>query len=271
MQTSGKWPISVCTWSFRKPVEEIGSVMTALGLEHVHLDLTPALGAGGEAYLDAVRAQGWTVTSAMLAFAHEDYSTLDTIKVTGGIAPDDKWPASGEAFAAAAKIAAGLGTRYISLHVGFLDHTDAAYAKKFEERVRFLGDAAAEAGVSLLMETGQESAEELQRFLETLNHPHIFLNFDPANLILYNKDEPLAAVRRLAPWIRHVHVKDALRTREPGTWGSEVAWGDGEVNAFAFLNALREIGYDGALAVEREAGDQRVKDIALAVRRLMAY
>jgi sugar phosphate isomerase/epimerase len=121
------------------------------------------------------------------------------------------------------------------------------------------------------METGQESAEELQRFVETLNHPNVMLNFDPANLILYNKDEPLSAFRRLAPWVRHVHIKDAIRTTKPGTWGSEVVWGSGQVNSFAFLDTLAECGFEGAVAIEREAGNQRVKDIATAVRRLMAY
>ena len=98
---------------------------------------------------------------------------------------------------------------YIAMHVGFLDHSDHAYAKKFYDRVRELGDRAGDAGVTLLMETGQESAEDLQRFAETLNHPNVLLNFAPANLILYNKDEPLTAFRRLAPWVRHIHIKDA--------------------------------------------------------------
>ncbi|MDX9866442.1 MAG: sugar phosphate isomerase/epimerase family protein [Kiritimatiellia bacterium] len=271
MLKCGTWPVAVCSWSFRKSVEEVGSVMTALGLEHINLAIAPALAPDGEAYLDAVRAQGWTVTAGMMNFDYEDYSTLDTIKVTGGIAPDAHWPASGEAFARAAKITAALGSRYIMMHVGFLDHSDAAYAKKFYDRVRALGDAAGEAGVTLLMETGQETAEELQRFVEKLNHPNVLLNFDPANLILYNKDEPLSALRRLAPWIRHIHIKDAVRTAVPGTWGSEVVWGEGQVNAFAFLNVLAEVGYEGAVAIEREAGEQRVRDIAIAVRRLAAY
>lgn len=271
MLKCGKWPVAVCSWSFRKSVEEIGSVMTALGLEHINLAIAPALMPDGEAYLDAVRKQGWTVTAGMMNYDYEDYSTLDTIKVTGGIAPDAHWPASGEAFARAAQITAALGSQYIMMHVGFLDHTDNAYAKKFYDRVRALGDSAGEAGVTLLMETGQETAEELQRFVETLNHPNVLLNFDPANLILYNKDEPLPALRRLAPWIRHIHIKDAIRTTVPGTWGSEVVWGEGQVNAFAFLNVLEEIGYEGAVAIEREAGEQRVRDIATAVRRLVAY
>lgn len=271
MQKCGKWPISVCSWSFRKGIDEIGSIMTALGLEHINLAIAPALGPDGDAYLEAVKRQNWTITAGMMNFDYEDYTTLDTIKVSGGIAPDAQWPASGNAFAAAAKITAQLGAKYIAMHVGFLDHSDRAYAKKFYDRVRFLGDRAGEYGVTLLMETGQETAEELQRFVETLNHPNVLLNFDPANLILYNKDEPLSAIRRLAPWVRHIHVKDAIRTTVPGTWGSEVVWGEGQVNSYAFLNALNEVGFEGALAIEREAGDQRVKDIATAVRRLMAY
>ena len=266
-----KWPIGVCSWSFRKGIDEIGSIMTVLGLEHINLAIAPALGPDGEVYLEAVKRQGWTITAGMMNFDYEDYATLDTIRMTGGIAPSAHWPASGDAFARAAKITAELGSRYIMMHVGFLDHADHAYAKMFYDRVRCLGDSAGEAGVALLMETGQESAEDLLRFVETLDHPNVLLNFDPANLILYNKDEPLAAFRRLAPWVRHIHIKDAVRTTVPGTWGSEVTWGEGQVNAFAFLNTLAECGFDGALAIEREAGEQRVKDIATAVCRLLAY
>jgi sugar phosphate isomerase/epimerase len=263
--------VGVCSWSFQKGVDEIGTAMAAMDVEHINLAIAPALGPDGDAYLEAVKRQGWTVTAGMMNFDYEDYTTLDTIKATGGIAPDAHWPASGEAFAKAATVTAELGSEYIMMHVGFLDHGDHAYAKKFYDRVRYLGDRAGEAGVTLLMETGQESAEDLQRFVETLNHPNVLLNFDPANLILYNKDEPAAAFRRLAPWVRHIHIKDAIRTTVPGTWGSEVVWGEGQVNSFAFLNTLAECGYEGAVAIEREAGDRRVKDIATAVRRLLAF
>lgn len=245
--------------------------MTALGLEHINLAIAPALAPDGEAYIEAVKRQNWTITAGMMNFDYEDYTTLETIKVTGGIAPDSHWPASAKAFAKAAKITSQLGSKYIMMHVGFLDHSDKAYAKKFYDRVRTLGDSAGQAGVTLLMETGQETSEDLQRFVETLNHPNVLLNFDPANLILYNKDEPLTALRRLSPWIRHIHIKDAVRTTTPGNWGSEVVWGEGQVNPFAFLNTLKETGYDGAIAIEREAGEQRVKDITTAVRRLLAY
>ena len=276
MKKCGQWSIGVCSWSLqwgpdKFSVEEVGAFMREQGVEHIHLALAPALGADGEAYLEAVKRQGWTITSTMLSFDYEDYSTLDTIKVTGGIAPDDKWDFAYASFIRAAKLTADFGVPYISLHVGFLDHTDAAYAQKFYDRVRALGDVAQAAGVTLLMETGQESAADLRDFLVTLNHPSVALNFDPANMILYNKDEPCAALNLLAPWIRHVHAKDAMRTKVDGTWGAEVPWGDGEVNTKAFLDALKELGFNGALAVEREAGNQRAVDIATAVQRLAAY
>jgi sugar phosphate isomerase/epimerase len=204
----------------------------------------------------------------MLHFDYEDYSTLDTIKVTGGVMPDDKWDFALSSFMRAARITAELGVPYLSMHVGFLDHSDAAYAQKFYDRVRALGNAAKAAGVTLLMETGQESGADLLNFLAELDHPNVALNFDPANMILYNKDEPISAMMMLAPWIRHVHAKDAVRTRVDGTWGAEVPWGDGEVNAKDFLDALKGIGFNGAIAVEREAGDQRAVDIATAIQRL---
>jgi len=158
----------------------------------------------------------------------------------------------------------------MSMHAGFLDHGHAAKARKFTDRIRYLAEMAGEAGVTLVMETGQESAEDLARFMEQMNHPALAINFDPANMILYDKNDPLDAVRILGPWIRHVHVKDAVRTTTPGEWGREVPWGDGEVGGKAFLEALKATGFRGALAIEREGGPNRLEDVQLAVDRLRA-
>ena len=99
--------------------------------------------------------------------------------------------------------------------------------------------------------------------------PGAGVNFDPANMILYGKGDPVAAAKTLAPWIRHIHVKDAVKTKTPGTWGAETPWGDGEVNQAAFLCALEQAGYKGAFAIEREGGKNRAADIALAAKRLL--
>ena len=119
-----------------------------------------------------------------------------------------------------------------------------------------------------MLETGQETAGQLRNFLKQLNHPAVGVNFDPANMILYDKGEPIEAVKTLGPWIRHIHIKDAVRTTNPGTWGQEVPWGEGQVGPEAFIDALEEIGYQETLAIEREAENDRFADIKLAADRL---
>ncbi|MEJ2704179.1 MAG: sugar phosphate isomerase/epimerase [Sedimentisphaerales bacterium] len=263
-----KWPIGVCSWSLQTDVDGVADAMKKIGLDHVHLGIRAALGAEGADVLAAIQKQDWTISSTMIDFPQEDYSTLETIKVTGGVAPDDCWERNRDLFVGAADVTAQLGVKYLSMHAGFVDESDEAYAKKFYDRIRTLADAAANKDLILLLETGQEAAKELRHFMETLNHPAIGVNFDPANMILYDKGNPIEAVKVLAPWIKHIHVKDATRTKQPGTWGAEVPWGDGEVQPEAFLNALEEIGFDGALAIEREAGDNRFGDVKLAAERL---
>jgi len=206
----------------------------------------------------------------MIDFPQEDYSTLESIKVTGGVVPDDSWKRNHDLFAGAAQITAKLGVKYLSMHAGFIDESDKAYVKKMYERIRTLADIAKANGITLLLETGQETAPELRHFLEELDRDSVGVNFDPANMILYDKGDPIEAVRVLSPWIRHLHVKDAIRTSKPGTWGSEVPWGDGQVGVAQFLGVLQEVEFEGAMAIEREAGDNRAGDIKLAIQRLNA-
>jgi L-ribulose-5-phosphate 3-epimerase len=264
------WPVSVCSWSLQTDVGGVAKAMKDLGLQHVHLAVRQAVEEGNGKTLDAIRAQDWTITSTMLDLPHEDYSTLDAIKVTGGVAPDEHWQHSHDLFVGAAKVTAKLGVKYISMHAGFIDESDPASVRKMHDRIRTLANIADANGVILLLETGQETAAELRQFLEKLDHKAVGVNFDPANMILYDKGDPIEAVRVLAPWIRHLHVKDAVRTQKPGTWGAEVPWGDGQVGVDRFLAVLEEVGFKGAMAIEREAGDNRFGDVKLAVERLAA-
>jgi len=271
MKQCGNWPIGVCSWSLGENVAEVGRSMRQLELSHVHLAIGPATDGLDPAYVSAAEAQDWTVSATMIAFPQEDYSTLETIRRTGGISPDGCWDRNRRIFLEAVEITAGLGVRSMSMHLGFLDQRDPAYAGRMRDRTLYLADRAADKGIALLLETGQETAAELKAFLESLRHPALAVNFDPANMILYDKGDPVEAVETLAPWIRHVHIKDAVRTLRPGTWGAEMRWADGQVNAPAFLEALKRIGYNATLAIERESGDDRFEDIRLAIERLVAY
>lgn len=133
-----------------------------------------------------------------------------------------------------------------------------------------LADAVAKRQIMLLMETGQETPEELRQLLEHLNHPGIGVNFDPANIILYNTGNPITAVEILKPWIKHVHIKDAIRTKKDGAWGKTVVWGNGQVGRDNFLLSLKRIGFTGALAIETRTNSS-FKNINLTLNRLAEF
>jgi L-ribulose-5-phosphate 3-epimerase len=265
------WPVGVCSWSLQRDISGVAEAMKRIGIEHVHLAVRPALQEKGKDFLAEVQRQSWIISSTMIDFPQEDYSTLESIKATGGIVPDEHWQQNRKLFLGAADVTEKLGVKYLSMHAGFIDERNSAYAKKFYDRIKCLADAAGEKNIMLLLETGQETAQELRHFLEKLNHPAVGVNFDPANMILYDKGNPVEAVQVLSLWIKHIHIKDAIRTKQPGTWGAEVLWGDGEVDSGSFLNVLKEIGFEGVLAIEREAGNDRFADIKLAAERLQGF
>ena len=261
------WPISVCTWSLGNDFSKIADLSDKTGLSCVHLALAPALTPQGQKYLAQVAKNKLTITATMINFPQEDYSSLESIKITGGIIPDDCWQTNQKMTLDAIKLTAELEIKYLSMHFGFIEHK----SKKLTDRTLLLADKAGEFNITLLMETGQETAGELSEFLEKLNHPALGVNFDPANMILYDKGNPIEAVKILSSWIKHIHIKDGLRTKIPGQWGQDVPWGTGEVNANKFLQTLKKIDFKGALAIEREAGNDRIGDIKSAIELLKSF
>lgn len=256
-------PVGICTWSLKNNPFEVVEALKTGGLKHLHLELVAL-----ELFRQPIQENDFAVSCTMLAFPQEDYSSLDRIRETGGIVPDDCWDLNRKLVVDAIERTEKLGVNYLSFHAGFIDHTDADSYAIFCCRMNELADTAQQHGIFLLLETGQESAVDLRCFLEELNHPALGVNFDPANMILYGKGDPIEAVKVLAPWIRHVHIKDATASEIPGAWGNEVPWGEGQVDHNLFFQALEEIGYTGALAIEREAGEQRLVDIVRAARLL---
>ena len=265
--------IAVCSWSLRaKDLGELVSSLRQLGLRHVQLALSPLLNLDEEQrkrQIDQLRAANIEITAGMMSFPGEDYSTIAMIRRTGGFVPDDSWEARQERAIAGGKLAAELGIKGVTAHIGFVPKSsDNAYAT-IAQRVCTIADAWGADGIELHMETGQEPAPELLQFLNDLRCRNVGINFDPANMILYGAGDPIDAIRTLGRHIRHVHVKDATISDRPGTnWGKEVPFGTGQVPPRQFLTALEEVGYKGPLAIEREAGDDRVGDIRTAIETL---
>jgi sugar phosphate isomerase/epimerase len=260
--------LAVCSWSLQPAsAQDLAEKMRLTGIQRVQLALDPLRESpSGWSGLSArLETANLTVASAMFGCVGEDYSTLETIRATGGLAPDATWPQNRQNAEASARLATELGVKLVTFHAGFLPHDRGNPERnKICDRLRTVAGIFADRGITLGMETGQETAAALRDVLLELELPNVGVNFDPANMVLYDKGDPVAALRTLEPWIRQVHIKDAIRTKTPGTWGQEVAAGQGEVNWKAFFQTLREIGFAGNLVIEREAGDSRIADIQTA-------
>ncbi len=260
--------LAVCSWSLQPcHPQDLITKLQATGIPRVQLALDPfreETESWGKAF-DQLAQNDVSVVSGMFGCVGEDYTTLASIRVTGGIAPDHTWEQNWKNIQATAALAQQFGLKLVTFHAGFLpqEEADPAFAKMLW-RLNEVAEIFRAAGVELGLETGQETAPALVHLLQKLNRPNVGVNFDPANMILYNKGNPIDALRLLGPWIRQVHIKDAVRTKVPGTWGQEVPAGTGEVNWPAFFATLDEIHFTGSLVVEREAGDQRVADIRKA-------
>jgi sugar phosphate isomerase/epimerase len=201
----------------------------------------------------------------MFGCVGEDYSTLDAIRVTGGITPDATWAQNWKNIQATADLAKELRLKLVTFHAGFLPHEESdPNSAKLKARLAQIAELFQARSVKLGLETGQETAGVLFDFLRRLARPNVGVNFDPANMILYDKGNPIEALRKLGHWVRQVHIKDARRTKVPGTWGEEVVVGTGEVDWPAFFVTLKEANFNGDLCIEREAGTQRVEDIRTA-------
>jgi sugar phosphate isomerase/epimerase len=266
--------VGVCSWSLQvKNVPELKRLMDRLGLDVVQIacgDPHHAAWDEGDALPEAALVAGFRMSGAMLGFPGEDYTTPQTIQKTGGFGDPVTRPERLARFRWALERVRALGLADLMLHAGFIPDPGAADRKPFLDTLGQVSALAQAKGVTVAFETGQETADLLRLTLDELKCGNLKVNFDPANMLLYDKGDPLRAVEVLGPDIRSVHAKDAVRPKVPGQWGEEVPLGQGQVNIKAWVKALKKAGYQGPLCVEREVGDQeqRLLDIAHGARVL---
>src|SRR5438477_10880905 len=266
--------IGVCSWSLQvKSIPELKKLLDRLGIDVVQIacgDPHHAAWAEGDNLPQAARAAGFRLTGTMLGFPGEDYTTPQTIQKSGGFGNPATRAERLERVAWALDRTRELGLSDLMLHAGFLPEPHDPDRKPFLDTLTKVSELAKAKGVTVAFETGQETADLLRRTLDDLKCSNLKVNFDPANMLLYDKGDPLRAVEILGPDICSVHVKDALRPRVPGQWGEEVPLGKGQVNIRQFIKTLQKVGYRGPLCIEREVGDQeaRLRDIAHGVEFL---
>ena len=192
---------------------------------------------------------------------------------TVGLVPPAYRAARTNALKMASDFAFAIGVPYIATHVGFLpdcpNHPD------------FIGTVAAlihvcrymaPRGQKFLFETGQETPMTVVRAIEAIGTGNCGINFDTANLILYGNGNSLDALDMFGKYVLDTHIKDGFYPDDPNRTGRQVQIGEGRANIRAILARLRELGYTGALTIEREiSGEQQKKDIAAARELLLGW
>ncbi len=270
-----KWPIGV----FASIDAGLGvklEVVRELGIPTVHLHAphrstrTPER---AKAFVEQLRSMGVTITVVFGGFEGESYADIPTVSRTVGLVPPETRAERTQELKEISDFARLLGVDAVGLHVGFVPHdrSDPLH-QQVVAVTREICDHCRGNGQRLHLETGQESADTLLEFIGEVERDNLFINFDPANMILYGSGEPIAALRKVGKYVRSVHCKDGKWAAQPGKeWGREVPFGQGDVGAENFLRTLKELGYTGALTIEREIPDEpaRQKDeIGQAVRLL---
>lgn len=275
-----KFPIGVMLESFRLPLKESLKAAAALGVEGIqvystygelspdHLDTT----AKRREFLSMVKDHGLVISALCGDLGH-------------GFGSPEKNPMLIEKSKRILDLAKELETDIVTTHIGVTPEDES------HPRYRIMQDACGQLAAyadslkaHFAIETGPETAQTLRRFLDSLHSTGVAVNMDPANLVMVTGDDPVQAVYTLRDYIVHTHAKDGHRNfyREPEkVYGLvvedqpvvdasfiELPLGKGDVPFDAYLNALRDIGYQGFLTVEREVGEDPAADIRTAVEFL---
>lgn len=205
-----------------------------------------------------------------------------------GFARAEENPAKIERSKRIVDLALDLGTNIVTTHIGVVpDNSDSDTYKIMLEACNVLAEYASGNGAFFAIETGPEPAARLKTFLDSLDSKGVAVNLDPANLVMVTGDNPVDAVNTLRDYIVHTHAKDGimLKKTDPqiiydciadggigdvklSDYFKEVPLGTGNVDFPSYLKALRDIGYNGYLTIEREVGDNPVGDIETAVNFL---
>ncbi len=249
--------------------------VTQFGLRAGQLGFPGSLSIEGAAdsWDEALTAEHFVAVTAVCGYNGEDYSDITAVRRTVGLIPPDTRAERVARTKAVSDVASKLGIDSIACHIGFIPEApgDPVYSK-ICDTAREICDRCASNGQSFTLETGQEPARVLLRFVGDVDRPNLKINFDPANMILYGTGEPIEALDLLGKYVVSVHCKDAdwPAMDQPASLGVERPLGEGSVDFPGFLSKLKEIGYRGVLCIEREEedGDRRVRDIRRAIEFL---
>jgi sugar phosphate isomerase/epimerase len=236
------WPLAFSTLGCPgAPLAQVAALADATGWrrlelraaadEPVHVGLSPAERARAADTLRAGGAQPIAVASY--------------VRVADGAVGDSACVADGLAHAA---LAADLGCPFVRVFPGAGDRGPAVDARA-ARRLRAIAGGLPD-GVAVLLEThdSHPRGADVARILAAVDHPRVRAVWDVLHPWRHGEAvaETAAALR---PWLAHVQIKDARSTTDL----RPVFLGAGAVPLTGVFDALRDLRYAGALALEWEA------------------
>jgi sugar phosphate isomerase/epimerase len=173
-------------------------VAAACGFRVVHTSALPEVWLSGPqraTYVAAARDSGVAIDTMFVGFDGQSYADLSAIRQTVGLVIPELRGHRTQVALLYSDLARDLGVSALGAHVGFIPAgRDGSKYAALVGVVRHILDRCAENRQTFHLETGQEPAELLLQFIRDVERPNLGVNFDPANLILYGTDEPLAAL-----------------------------------------------------------------------------
>ena len=240
-----KWPIGVFT-SVDAGLGVKLEVAHELGVPTIQLHAPAAqtrTEENADKFLARLEELDITLTAVFGGFEGESYADIPTVSKTVGLVPLATRAARTREMLEIADFAKLLNCRVVALHLGFITHDRQSHDYADVVAVtRKVCDHCQQNGQDLHLETGQESADGLLQFIKDVERKNLFVNFDPANMILYGTGEPIEALQKIGTYVHSVHCKDATWAQRPGEeWGAEVPLGKGAVGMEGYLRTLAEI------------------------------
>lgn len=144
---------------------------------------------------------------------------------------------------------------------------------------------AADKGIKTMIENHGfffQDSDRVEALINKVGNPNFGALVDIGNFLCAD-EEPIQAVKRMAPYAFHVHAKDFhvkdasedpgegwFRSRG-GNWLRGSIIGHGNVNIKGCLDILKEAGYDGFLSIEFEGMEDNRRALEIGLANLARY
>lgn len=256
------------------PKEALEAVR-GLGLKMVQISKLPDRfysSDGAKELVAMLEETGIRADAVVAVYDGESYKDIAAVRETVGFLPEAQMAERVAYTKKCVDLAAALGVKIVTFHMGFLpeDPEDATYQRMLDA-LSDVAQYAATKSVTISLETGQESAEELLALIGRVNGAEVKVNFDMANLVLYGKDDPPSALRKLLGKTTSIHIKDGTLPADADHLGQEQRLGEGVANVKECLRILKEAGFDGPLVIENYVARRYQSEPVDELRRARSF